>query len=326
MTLLTDPLMRPMLAATCGEFDKLRYPVLATPKLDGIRCLTIDPIITSNAKLQCQPVSRRLKPIPNDWIFTRLATESFPGLDGELVTGKTVNGKWITDPFNEISSKVMSHDSWPEFRYIVFDYGHNFVIRPPYPQVQYYKRMIILEELGVPDFVTKLMPVMIKDKDALLAYEAACLLEGYEGICIRTPESPYKLGRSTLKEQWLVKCKRFLDGEAEIIGMEELMHNDNPESKNDLGYTERSSHQANMRPSGMMGKLNLRALNDVGPIKKGTLFNLGTGFSEQQRQDFWDNRFIHNGFSIVKYRFQSHGVKDKPRVASYLGIRNPNDL
>jgi len=32
---------KPMLASKCEQPEELRFPVLATPKLDGIRCLKI---------------------------------------------------------------------------------------------------------------------------------------------------------------------------------------------------------------------------------------------------------------------------------------------
>ena len=33
---------RPMLAANVEDTSKLRYPLMATEKIDGIRCLVID--------------------------------------------------------------------------------------------------------------------------------------------------------------------------------------------------------------------------------------------------------------------------------------------
>jgi len=46
--------MKPLLAAKLESLDQLRYPVLATPKLDGIRCLL----------WQGRAMTRKLKPIP----------------------------------------------------------------------------------------------------------------------------------------------------------------------------------------------------------------------------------------------------------------------
>lgn len=53
---------KPLLAYTVKDADKLDYPQMASPKLDGIRCVMQDDM----------PVSRTLKPIPNHYIQDEL--------------------------------------------------------------------------------------------------------------------------------------------------------------------------------------------------------------------------------------------------------------
>jgi ATP-dependent DNA ligase len=45
--------------------------------------------------------------------------------------------------------------------------------------------------------VEKILPVESRYAVQLAPYEEQCLNEGYEGVMIRTPHSPYKCGRST---------------------------------------------------------------------------------------------------------------------------------
>ena len=71
--------------------------------------------------------------------------------------------------------------------------------------------------------------------------ESACLEFGYEGIMLRDPNGTYKFGRSTARDNILLKVKRFLDDEAEVIGIEEKMSNQNVAEKDNFGRTERSS-------------------------------------------------------------------------------------
>lgn len=316
-------IMQPMLAAKAGALSLLRYPVLCTPKLDGIRCLTLEPNhggrVIPSASTKSLGVSRRLNPIPNQWIMTKLNQECPPGLDGEIMTGETVDGQWVPDKFNDVSSKVMSNDGFPEFRYVVFDYGHNFVINPPYPQVPYWKRCRMLEEMELPDFCVKLMPIMAKNAEELAAYEAACLLDGYEGCMIREPNSPYKLGRSTLKEQHLLKIKRYLDAEAVVLGYYEKLHNANPAERSATGHQERSTHQANMVPTGTLGGLEVR------DARTNVRFNIGSGFNEAQRTQLWLERESLVGRTLT-YRYQPHGVHEKPRFPIFIGWRHPGDL
>lgn len=99
--------MKPMLAYTVDNPRGLQFPLLASPKLDGIRC-----VCTVNDG----PVSRSLKPIPNRFIHGQLFF--YPPFDGELMVGDP------TDPsaFNRSTSGIMSHDGEPDFTYWVFDF------------------------------------------------------------------------------------------------------------------------------------------------------------------------------------------------------------
>jgi DNA ligase-1 len=57
---------------------------------------------------------------------------------------------------------------------------------------------------------------ILANVDELIAYEEEQVVAGYEGICFRSPDSPYKHGRSTFKEGFLIKLKRFTTDEAVI--------------------------------------------------------------------------------------------------------------
>src|SRR3954463_13358332 len=66
----------PMLAGKV-DLKKLRFPVLTSPKLDGVRC-----IIQGGVAL-----ARSLKPIPN--VNVQKALKGLPdGIDGELIMGE----------------------------------------------------------------------------------------------------------------------------------------------------------------------------------------------------------------------------------------------
>lgn len=72
-----------------------------------------------------------------------------------------------------------------------------------------------------------MLPVEIGSAAELAAYKEKCLSEGYEGVMVRDPAGPYKCGRSTVREGWLLKIKRFEDGEAEVLETYEGMSNYN---------------------------------------------------------------------------------------------------
>lgn len=290
--------MKPMLASATDGND-LTYPKLVSPKLDGIRCLNISGVA----------VSRNLKEIPNRQVQTMFGCQSLNGLDGELIVGPIT----AKDVFQVTTSGVMTRAGTPGMAYWVFD---TFLSNQEFQaRLELVRRRVNHSPLAV-----RVVPhELVRDQAELLAFETRCLKSGFEGVMLRDPQGPYKQGRSTLKEGWLLKLKRFDDSEAMVIGVNQLMSNTNPAELNALGQLERSSHQAGMKPLNEIGALVVRDL------KTAVEFELGTGFTTMQRFDFWMNRKKLPG-RIVKYKFQAVGVKDKPRFPVFLGWRDERDL
>lgn len=295
--------LKPMLA---GKYDqaKQKYPVYFPPKLDGIRCL-----ITEKG-----PLSRMLKEIPNLHIRNTLSHLGLVGLDGELIIGDPRD----PDVYRNTTSSVMRIKGEPEFTFHVFD---DFMAGGTWEERF---QSIINEDSyghyeGVP---VQLVPhPLILNEAQLEEMEAQYLLEGYEGGMLRSPDGPYKMGRSTAIEGYLLKLKRFEDSECEILGFEELMHNGNVGVRNALGRTERSSHKANMIGLGTLGTLLVR------DIYSGVEFRIGNGkgLTAELRQEIWNNKEKYLG-SIWNYRFFPGGVKDKPRFPSLWGPRVSIDM
>lgn len=291
---------KPTLAVN-ADFTKIQYPVYASPKLDGIRCSIVDG----------KALSRTLKQIPNKHIYRQLSTTDLNGLDGELIIGSPTSKTC----YNESVSGVMRHEGEPAYTYYVFDchdVSGSFTKRfreliASLGQWIKYPQICLLEQS------------LLHNEAEMLAYETAKVEEGYEGIILRSPEAPYKFGRSTVKEGYLLKVKRFEDSEAEIIGFEEEMYNGNEAEVNELGRTKRSSAQA-----GKIGKNTLGAFH-VRDVVSGIEFSIGTGLTAADRQHFWDNRNDYSG-KIVKYKFFAVGVKIAPRHPVFLGMRDEKDM
>lgn len=296
-----------MLAGKCSSPAKLHFPVLATPKLDGIRCLII------NGKA----VSRSFKAIPNDYIRQTIETtiNSYQ-FDGEIM----IEGR----NFNDLSGDVRRKDGRPTgFYYAVFDYVNGQLGLP------YNERMEALASIqNLPPFVRKILPVFIKDEIELATYERDQLALGYEGVMVRGFSSPYKCGRSSENEGYLLKIKQFEDSEAVIVGYEEQMHNDNVATQDAFGRTERSTHQENMRPAGVLGKLICQYRRKPEKLDKpGELveFGIGTGFDAATRAELWVKRDKLKN-KIVKFKHQPSGADEKPRFPVFLGFRDKWDM
>jgi DNA ligase-1 len=233
------------------------------------------------------------------------------GLDGELIVN--------ADSFNQVQSGIMSEDGEPDFQFCVFDYVSKGLDQP------YKDRIAALNKLVLPSFCRKLIPTKINNKEELIAYEKKCLDEGHEGIMIRSPDGPYKCGKATVKQGWLLKVKRFKDSEAVIIGFEEQEENTNEKTVNELGKSERSKHKAGMVLKDTLGKFLVREIGET--HWKGKEFAIGTGkgLTVLLRKEVWDNKEKYLG-KIVTYKYQAHGVKDLPRLPIWKSFRDPRDM
>ena len=288
--------MKPMLASPAGEL--IRLPALLSPKLDGIRCLIIDGVACG----------RSLKPLPNRYTQQLFGRPEFNGLDCELVVGEPT----AKEVFQTTSSGVMSIEGEPEVSFWVFD---DFSESGGFQRRLHTARRRIKKAKHCEDVPHH--DVLVADD--LNQYEQDYLELGYEGVMLRHPDGPYKHGRSTAKEGWLLKVKRFEDSEAEVVGFSQLMTNTNEAKRNELGHLERSSHKA-----GKVGKQMLGALA-VRDLKTGIEFDIGTGFTEDQRRLLWAMGDNLMG-KVVKYKSQPTGVKEKPRFPVFLGFRDKVDM
>ena len=287
--------MKPFKPMLASPFDEalLKFPVLASPKLDGVRAVVRDGVV----------LSRALKPIPNKWVQQRFShLEHF---DGELIVGASNH----PDVLRTTTSGVMRVEGEPDVSFHVFDHVEN------HARLYTVRYDLLEEDTEINVFVVPQHELM--NTFELNAFEHEVLAEGYEGVMLRHPDAPYKFGRSTAREGYLLKVKRFHDAEFEIVGFEEEMFNANEATTSELGRTKRSSHKANKIPKGRLGALVLKYGD--------TTFNCGTGFNDAERERIWAERDSYLG-KLAKIKYFAHGIKDVPKLPSFLGIRDERDM
>jgi len=305
---------KPMLAGKApADLSTLTYPVLASVKLDGIRCVMQDG----------KALSRSLKTIPNDHIRAKLEATLPDGIDGELLLRD-----W-TRPFKEVSSAVMSKSGEPNFTFAAFD-----ILTTDGPSVPFELRAATLEWVvgertrrGA-SWLLRVRQVKIVNATELMHYMADSLESGYEGVMVRSMNGPYKHGRSTTREGYLLKIKNFVDEEAEVVGIVEQMHNANEATVDNLGHTKRSTHKANKIGNGVMGAL-------ICKFADGTVFNVGTGFDDKMREEIWEaydhglNYMPDPCMQVVKVKHQpdpgGRQPGQAPRIPVFLGFRHKDD-
>lgn len=291
-----------------AAMQKLKYPVWATLKKDGVRAIRLDGTLKSRTR----------KLIPNRIIRERSLVMP-GGFDVEL---------WNPSlEFNDISGIVRTEmeifqgmelsdlDKAASIQFHVLDW-----FRPPFSYNQ--RCEFIMQVMAdMPPRVQFEMPYQAGNADQLFHYFNEVEQQDGEGICFRTLNSPYKQGRSTLKEQYLVKYSRFIYEEAIIVGFEEQMENGNPEKRNATGRMKRQTNQENMYPKNTLGALVVAQGQILGGTHYYTeTFKVATGFNDRQRKEIWLNRNKYLGQQIT-YKHKPHGRLNKPRSPIFHGFR-----
>ncbi len=304
---------RPMLAATVtyDGLEKVEWPVWCSPKVDGIRNL-MHPELGA--------VTRSFKPLPNEYVREELHRwAAHTNLDGELVAVDAL-GKDLS--YNETQSAMMSHSGQPAWKFMVFDCFErpdwDFVTRHQLARQR-------CRQLGCTR-IKILKHEIIRDIEEFIKYTDKCIGAGFEGSIIRAPAGIYKSGRSTLRQGWLLKYKQWIDTEGIITGFVELMHNENPDVRDNFDLAKRSSAKDGMVPMGTLGALELTT-------EWGRLY-VGSGFDQALRQEIWTRNMdvaemIRSGSSgppdvgrYVVFKYTPHGMKDKPRFPIFKGFRD----
>lgn len=311
MTLLWKPLLAATLPAD-ADLGALPYPLWGSPKIDGYRCMVQNGVA----------VTRKGIKIRNTAVQEIIGREEYEALDGELVVGKP----WAPDVFNRTQNCVNSGQPedaetfrkhgclWIIDKYTTYDFANGGLRVSDFET-----RQEDLHEDGAlaqhhsSGYVQIIDQTWIKNAKKLLSFEARCLKKGYEGAMLRCaersgeyPQKPGKENRSTLREFWLVKMKRFDYGEARIITPRYLVHNQN-EARTATG-ARRSAKAGKVTSETQVGKV------DVVEIKTKALFSLTVSTNELRDKgfDWWQ----HQVGKVIRYKHQVRGALNAPRICT----------
>lgn len=289
----------PMLAAE-GVLGKMRYPKLALDKQNGVRA----------ANQKGDLLARSLKPIPNLYTRRLYSGPELINLEGELVVGDPYD----EEVFSHSTSGVMSRYGSPDVRWFLFDFFH-----PTAPfQERLYMRDHLIADLQHPHLEGIGWRVLHSDEDLIDCSEDA-LRRGLEGIVVRDPNSTYKEGRSTAKEEGFMRFCPWLKSEAVILEIHEGEVNLNQSKVNELGYLKKSSHKANKVGSGRAGAITVQDL------VTGIQFNMPVPTVKLQ-ETMWANPELFIS-KLAKYKFKpAVKIGGKPRFPQYEGLRSTLDM
>lgn len=303
-------LFKPMLAPNeTPDFKTLRFPYLASTKLDGIRATLQNGVL----------LSRSLKPIPNKFVQERFTNLGLPdGCDGELICGKAFD-----DPYKRTHSIVMSDDKPLDFygdtvRWHIFDrYDASLGFTKRHASASIHVSVCDSE------FVHLVKHSYVDSIADLEEFECKTLAQGYEGAMLRSVDGPYKQGRATLNQGWLIKVKRYQEAEAMIMGTYAEQENNNAEFTNELGRTARSSAKGGKADKDQLGGFNVVG---QGAFYNGIDFKVSnSSIDHEDRKTLWTKRDDLIGKLLV-YKFFPMGSDVRPRHPVFKWFRDMRDM
>ena len=292
---------------------------LVSLKIDGIRCSVQQwkPSTSKKAdgdQLHKIFVSNRGKHLPNR--FMRMVLETLPsGFDGELAglnaydRNSYAHISSLYAKLEEISTNWCLH---------VFNYFGDGSIAD-FCELPYHVRMAEvkakLEQWQI------LHPGWAKHVQLLEQHQlgfdelgkadeliADWMEQGFEGAMLTTTHSPYRWGRwSHCHPHCLKYAKAFHDAEFRIVGFEEEYYRG----------TKTIPIELQGKPKGTLGALWLEGLRSN--VAQYESFKCGSGFSREQREQFWQDRDKLLG-QLVKVKFMDVGADNRPRHPVFQGL------
>ena len=215
-------------------------------------------------------------------------TKNFPkfALDGELYAKEL--------KFEEIQASVMDklpdEKAWSRLKFHVFDVPEasgglltRLEILVKFLKNEPNQNLIIIKQ------------IKMRDNAQFLKFAESIITKGGEGTVVREPNAPYERKRS----KNALKFKKFKDAECEVIAV----------------------NKGSGKYANFAGSLTCKALGGkddkekAGEPKEGTIFKIGSGLSDKNRQD------PPKIGSIITYKFQNLTSNGKPRFPIFLRVR-----
>ena len=215
-------------------------------------------------------------------------TKNFPkfALDGELYAKEL--------KFEEIQASVMDklpdEKAWSRLKFHIFDVPEasgglltRLEILAKFLKNEPNQNLIIIKQ------------IKMRDNAQFLKFAEEIIAKGGEGAVVREPNAPYERKRS----KNALKFKKFKDAECEVIAV----------------------NKGSGKYANLAGSLTCKALGSkgdkekAGEPKEGTIFKIGSGLSDKNRQD------PPKIGSIITYKFQNLTTNGKPRFPIFLRVR-----
>ena len=290
------------------DLSTLNYPLLASTKLDGIRCIFYKGQILSRSLKQIQNKQLRerfevIRAYTEKWNFI---------LDGEIYSPKL--------NFQEITHFVMTQDLGDEvlpdhLKFHCFDairedkFNEEFRWRIE-KTIEIFNRFSNLIEL--------VFQIPVHSAKEVESYFEEVLKEGYEGLILRKPSSGYKFGRLTVASGDGYKLKPFVTLDAKIVDIipATKAKEGTEKTMDELGHSHTSKKKDDREEVEMAGKFIV--------MYKGKELGIILAMDKKEKIKVWKNKKDYIG-KWIEYKCITYAIKDLPKNAVFVRWRKDKD-
>jgi DNA ligase-1 len=310
---MKSKIFKPMLAPNDEKnIEEIKYPILASYKLDGIRCLFI----------KGEMLSRSLKPIQNKQLKEKFKSLIDYSREHNLILDGEIYSPELT--FQEITRYVMTQDFTDKKS--IKKYGKVLTIPK---SLKFYGFDIVWNNNFNERFIDRIggvstdidlelweavSQITMNNKEDIEEYFETALKNGYEGLILKDPNGRYKCGRGTIKEGLIYKVKPYKTFDAKIIGVIQATKVD-PKAEKKINELGRSVTSKKLGDRLLINKASAFEVFYNDKILKVTL-----AMTDEEKETIWAKRSTYIG-KIIEYKGMLIGSKDVPRHPVMIRFR-----
>jgi len=305
------------------DIKSLSYPLMASTKLDGIRCI-FHP--------ELGIVSRSLKPIPNKQINEKMrhildyCKKYNLILDGELyhkaLSFQQITSLVMTKDFEDSKTTKKLEKENSEFlrNYFITEDGEYINFFNPLHFYCFdcininleYGNMIPFKErfnMYISTDLKHMFPVeqfLVRNHQMVEDYYSTAIERNCEGLILKDPKGKYKYGRGTVNEELCFKVKPFIEKSAIIKSVVQATIVD-PNAKkkiNELGYSETSKKKDD--------RILIERAACFLVDWEGKDLKISIAATIPEKENIWNNKEIYIGKEVC-FKAMDVGAKDLPR-------------
>lgn len=303
---------KPMLASNSKPED-IKEPNLGSIKLEGVRGeFTPEGLLT-----------RQLKDFNNELLYQREDVKRIEQFC--LEHNMILEGEWYLHgwTFKRIDSCLRGNGNIDvnQLEFHVFDCYVPEQSEATFTQrVSFYKWAVEQLHLAGVEKIVAVQQTLMQGADDIRNAYIWALENGYEGFCLKKADGPYKLGRSTLKQELFTRIKPEDPYDGVVLGIIERQSNLCESEVNELGYLAKKQNKDMKAPTGM-AQTAVVYTPALGKLHK---VSLTLGLTDADRARIWDERNELIGKCIKWIGIPVPG-QDIPRSPRFKEWRNDLD-